>query len=289
MKLPIHPLSQQRLQDLANNLTHATVIYSKHGFGATQAIKELISTREPEQLNRIFNNTFERLQHIEPNDKNTIGIEAIKELEQLVHLAATNDRYVIISQAHTMTKEAQNAFLKTLEEPPQNMYIFLLVENENRLLKTIRSRAQPLQILKPTKQQFTNWLTAEFDLSISAAEKIYYMTEARSELATQLLDDPEFNTTFTQSQQQAKELLSKSAAERLTALASVVKNVEEVSAILNHLQIMLSAALRKAGLNNDPAKAHTWKEKLELVVDLKHALSQNAQPRLIIDKLVLNL
>ncbi len=51
----------------------------------------------------------------------------------------------LIDDAHLMNAEAQNALLKTLEEPPGSAVIVLVAQNSNRLLETIRSRCQILQ------------------------------------------------------------------------------------------------------------------------------------------------
>ena len=51
------------------------------------------------------------------------------------------------------TEEAQNAFLKTFEEPPEYAYIFLITPYIDRLLKTVLSRAQ---IIENPKSQITN-------------------------------------------------------------------------------------------------------------------------------------
>lgn len=51
----------------------------------------------------------------------------------------------VIDESHLMNLEAQNALLKTLEEPPGNSLIILVAENSQRLLETIRSRCEILQ------------------------------------------------------------------------------------------------------------------------------------------------
>jgi DNA polymerase III subunit delta' len=51
-------------------------------------------------------------------------------------------RVVIVRDAHAMTPQAQNAFLKTLEEPPGQTVFFLLTHQDRKLLRTIRSRCQ---------------------------------------------------------------------------------------------------------------------------------------------------
>ena len=51
-------------------------------------------------------------------------------------------KVVIVYNADKLTIQAQNAFLKTIEEPPKGVYIFLLVENNEAILDTIKSRCQ---------------------------------------------------------------------------------------------------------------------------------------------------
>ena len=51
-----------------------------------------------------------------------------------------NQRVVVLENAHLLSHEAQNAFLKTLEEPPPNSQIILLTDREYALRPTVRSR-----------------------------------------------------------------------------------------------------------------------------------------------------
>ena len=54
-------------------------------------------------------------------------------------------RVFIINEAHTMSTEAQNALLKTLEEPPMNTFILLITSQDDMLLPTVRSRCQSVR------------------------------------------------------------------------------------------------------------------------------------------------
>ncbi len=54
-------------------------------------------------------------------------------------------QFVIFDDAHAMTDEAANALLKTLEEPPDSMRLFLVTDQPNALIDTIRSRCQMLR------------------------------------------------------------------------------------------------------------------------------------------------
>jgi DNA polymerase-3 subunit delta' len=79
--------------------------------------------------------------------KATLGVEAIRFLRQDV-LIPPNDldtKIYIIEDAHTMTVQAQNALLLTLEEPPPYVLFLLLCDEADALLETIRSRAPVLR------------------------------------------------------------------------------------------------------------------------------------------------
>lgn len=68
----------------------------------------------------------------------TITIGEIREKIRLLHLVPKKG--LLIENAHNMTVEAQNALLKTLEEPPLDAEIILETPDEDLLLPTIRSR-----------------------------------------------------------------------------------------------------------------------------------------------------
>lgn len=75
----------------------------------------------------------------------SIGIEKIREL--IKNLQIKRERTVaIIFEAEKLTVEAQNAFLKTLEEPPENTTILLCTSSEDLLLETVNSRCKYIYI-----------------------------------------------------------------------------------------------------------------------------------------------
>ena len=79
--------------------------------------------------------------------KASIGVEAIRFLRSDV-LIPPNDldtKVYIIEDAETMTVQAQNALLLTLEEPPSYVLFLLLCDGADHLLETIRSRAPVLR------------------------------------------------------------------------------------------------------------------------------------------------
>ena len=81
----------------------------------------------------------------------SIGVEDIRsQLAGDIQIRPYNGNYkiYIIPDAEKMTVQAQNAILKTIEEPPEYAVIILLTANEQALLETIRSRCVILN-LKP--------------------------------------------------------------------------------------------------------------------------------------------
>lgn len=79
---------------------------------------------------------------IKPEDSKSIKIEQIRYLQEKIaeKPIVSSKKVYIINEADTMTKEAQNCLLKTLEEPPEYAVIILVLSIENKLLTTIKSR-----------------------------------------------------------------------------------------------------------------------------------------------------
>lgn len=79
--------------------------------------------------------------------RTTIKIEAIRALQSDLSTKSSREGYrvVIVENAHFMTQQAQNALLKTLEEPEAGI-VFFLVGSEAGLLPTVRSRCVALRV-----------------------------------------------------------------------------------------------------------------------------------------------
>ena len=81
---------------------------------------------------------------IEMDAASNRGIEDIREIRDKVNFAPAEGRrkVYIIDEAHMLTDQASNAFLKTLEEPPSHVIFILCTTEANRILPTIVSRCQ---------------------------------------------------------------------------------------------------------------------------------------------------
>ena len=109
---------------------------------------------------KIFEGKSPDIISIGRGDKATIGVETVRAIREEVH-TFPNDldfKLYIIEDAHTMTQQAQNAFLLTLEEPPSFVRFLLLCENTQTLLETIKSRAPVLHTSPVPTQTMAEYL-----------------------------------------------------------------------------------------------------------------------------------
>ncbi len=96
-----------------------------------------------EGCRKIFEGICPDVTMIGRDGKATLGVEPIRRIRENVHMAPgeLDTKIYIIEDAETMTVQAQNALLLTLEEPPPYVLFLLLCNGAENLLETIRSRA----------------------------------------------------------------------------------------------------------------------------------------------------
>ena len=78
---------------------------------------------------------------VKPEEKTSITIEQIRSATSHFNKKQKSDQYIIIRPADKMTEDAQNAFLKNLEEPNDFTHYILVTSQPSRLLATILSRS----------------------------------------------------------------------------------------------------------------------------------------------------
>lgn len=83
-----------------------------------------------------------------------------------------NQKVYIIYSAEKMTIEAQNSFLKTLEEPPEYARIILITENKEKLLQTIVSRCQRIVFNYVDTKLIESYLINSLNVTLERAEFI---------------------------------------------------------------------------------------------------------------------
>ncbi len=108
------------------------------------------------------------------------GIDDIRELRDHVRAAPLESKYkvYIIDEVHMLTKEAFNALLKTLEEPPEHVIFVLATTDLDKVPDTVRSRTQMVNFVRPTED-----VLVEYIANIAKKEKIKITKEALALLA----------------------------------------------------------------------------------------------------------
>ena len=84
----------------------------------------------------------------------SIGVDDVRELMDYLSRRPYEGRWhvAIIERADKMTPSAQNALLKTLEEPPADTVFFLLTDTPGALLSTVRSRLRMVRVAPLTRE-----------------------------------------------------------------------------------------------------------------------------------------
>lgn len=101
---------------------------------------------------------------IEP-DGNSIKIDQIRQIQKNILEKPINSlkKVYIIDNADTMTKEAQNSLLKTLEEPQEFIVIILIASNENNILATVKSRCTKIYFQKLSDINIKTFINEKFN------------------------------------------------------------------------------------------------------------------------------
>ncbi len=116
---------------------------------------------------------------LELNDRGTprseIVIEQVRSLgERLAQSSHSGGRRIaLVDPADALNTSSANALLKTLEEPPASVVILLVADQPSRLLATVRSRCQRLDVRMPAGEQVLEWMLdqrIDRDLAIRSVE-----------------------------------------------------------------------------------------------------------------------
>ena len=139
----------------SNNVLHSYLFLGTEGIGKKEIAKEfakkiLCSTKEKECTCKsclCFDSNNHPDLYVIDYDNQSIKIDEIRTLtEKVIEKPIISEKKVyIINNAETMTKEAQNCLLKTLEEPPEFVVIILISSNDNLILNTIKSRCMTIK------------------------------------------------------------------------------------------------------------------------------------------------
>lgn len=128
------------------------------------------------------------------DDKMNISIEQIRGLIEALSRSSFLNSYKIgiIKQAETLSMEASNALLKTLEEPRHKVVVIMIASDLESIPETIASRSQILNFYPIGTDAIYDHLVEHFNASRTDAANIAHLSLGRPALAVKLLEDKEF-------------------------------------------------------------------------------------------------
>ncbi len=187
MTLITHPVNQTRLDILAEHLPQSLLLTGEPGVGLLTtarhlAGKQLVAVLRPQDAK----------EHDDPSG--TITVQMIRRLYDQTRAKHTMRQIVIIDDADRMSLGAQAAFLKLLEEPNTFIYFILTSHTPGRLLPTIRSRVQQIDLQPATNDQTTTLIaTLGITDSTKQAQLRFIAPGLPAEIARLTADQAYFN------------------------------------------------------------------------------------------------
>jgi DNA polymerase-3 subunit delta' len=285
-ELVLHPQTRQDIDFLLAQPPHALLLLGPRGLGKMSVAGYLagkLLNVEPERLANIAAAKF-----IRPAKERSISIDAVRELEHFMSLKIPGRgwRVAVVEDAHYLTPEAQNALLKTLEEPPAETLIILTSTSEQQLLLTIRSRTQAMQLKRPEADALQAYFAARGHAQ-SAINQALLMSGGLPGLMQALLDDDKTHPLAVAAQA-ARQLLQMETFERLVLVDSLAKQREGALDVLDVLQHMSHLALQQSA-QKSAMQARHWQKILHASYDATDALQKNGQLKLVLTNLMLSM
>lgn len=285
----LHSVTRAAVEGVINKPSHAILLIGLPGMGKPTVARHIAAQLleiSPDDLAHYPYMTF-----VAPMDGKAIPIDNIRSLQQFMALKIPGkrksiSRVAIIEDAHLLTTEAQNALLKTLEEPPEGTIILLTASSSEAMLPTILSRTRKITIITPPNDMLQEYFenlghpTEHITRALMVSGGLPGLTHA---LLTSPKEHPLFAATA-----KARTLLQASAYERLSLVEELVKQKALALDTLFILGQMSKMALTKSPDMPAPA-AERWQRIMRLASESEEALLHNVQAKLVLTNLMLNM
>lgn len=255
--LLLHPQTKAALEALASKPPHALLLTGPAGIGNLTLARAWAKKLTSEAMVTL----------IAPDEKGTIGIAAIRELYQTTRSKQKTLQVVCFDNAESMSTEAQNAFLKLLEEPREGLIFVLCASSTESLLPTIISRVQHVTV-RPIDEASLRNLAAKISPKLSPNDlaQVLFIANGRPGLFARLLNEPTLLEKERSRMQQIKSLLTAEPFERYLSISKLATDRDNCTATLKVMARISSGQLMHSRTSSD---AKHW---LSLTAALEKAL-----------------
>lgn len=213
---------------------------------------------------------------IEP-DGNNVKIEQIRELNRKVvekPIVSTKKVY-IINDGQNITKEAQNALLKTLEEPPEYVTIILITTSESAFLPTIKSRCTKINFNKLTEEEMLKILKEKYNYQ-NVGNIVYKTSNGSINKSIQIIEK---QSEFEDINKMFSNLEHVNVIDLINSKEVVFKDKEDINSILDYIITIFFEKIK------DNRK---YIECIEIAENAKERLRKNSNYDMTIDNFMLN-
>ena len=175
-------------------------------------------------------------------DVGKIYVKQARELVQKTRTALKKNKVYIIYKASTMNEQAQNAFLKSLEEPNSSTFYILLVNNVHSLLPTVLSRSQILKITPLNNDASLKLIPDNIPTNIK--QQILFVANGNPLLINKLVNDLSLISQYSAHITTAKSFLTASTYQKLITINKLKDSREDAIATLDALIKILSTTIK---------------------------------------------
>ena len=140
---------------LKNTLSHAHLIAGEEGVGKGKLANILAKFILNGDLDREYVDIINY-----SSEKSSFGVDDVRDIIEEVYKKPfeKDKKVIIIHEGNKLTIQAQNALLKTIEEPPKGVYIIILCESLELILDTIKSRCEIYKLKPLTKSELYEYI-----------------------------------------------------------------------------------------------------------------------------------
>ena len=183
------------------------------------------------------------VEHAKPN---TIGVDDIRKMRADVQIKPyrSDRKLYLIPEAEKMTAQAQNALLKTIEEPPAYAVILLLANGLSAFLPTVLSRCVVLRTQPVPEEAIADWLVKKSGVAPQKAALCAGFAAGSPGRAAALAGDETFETVCAQTVELLRRLPSMDAHDIAQAAQTLTQQGTDLSAVLSFLQTWYRDVLR---------------------------------------------
>jgi len=220
-------------------------------------------------------------------DKKSIGIDQIKSLRLQFALKNTvnETRLVFINDSQLLTHEAQNALLKTLEEPPKGTVFILHTTSSDELLPTVRSRSALIKATKPNIKLIADYFQSR-GFKTDEIKSALAISDGWPELAESILNND--STSFMDELAYAKELLQYPLTKKLREVDTITKDKNRIPLLLFALE-RIAVTANKAQILSKGVSNERWINIMETVAYSQELFDSNVNSRLLLTNLMIKL